>query len=169
MNTISVNAYSIQFFSAVWFDCSSMISLIPSSTHPRLLHYLLLCSWTTHLTTRIVQRIGECHGGLNLELLKEIAEMKSFTPFLSTSTGSSLHHKRLCFIMNVRGKASFPDKNSSVMMICVRLKKNERNIYVFSGCRGMISSALCSIFLIILYIAKDLFIPIFSHTNQYQA
>lgn len=66
---------------------------------------------------------------------------------------------------SVRGKASFPDKNSNVMMICVRVEKNERNIYAFSGCRGMESSAFCSIFHIaelcyVLHINREnLFVP----------
>jgi len=68
-----------------------MIFSILSSSHPRLLHSLLLCSWTTLLITRIAPKIGECHGGPSLEHLMEIPEMKSSTPFLSTSTGFFLH------------------------------------------------------------------------------
>jgi len=43
------------------------------------------------LITRIAPKIGECHGGPSLEHLMEIPEMKSSTPFLSTSTGFFLH------------------------------------------------------------------------------
>jgi len=49
-----------------------------------------------------VGKIGECHGGQSLELLMEIAGMKSFIPFLSTSTGFSLlgrnviYHRKRC-------------------------------------------------------------------------
>lgn len=68
-----------------------MISLILSSSHPQLLHWLLQFSWTTHLTTRKVPEIEECHGGLNFGHLRVTAVMRSSTPSLSISTVSSLH------------------------------------------------------------------------------
>lgn len=88
--------------------CSSMTSLILSSSHPQPLHWLLPCSWTTLLITRIAPKIEECHGGPSLEHSKEIAGMKSSTPSLSTSTAFFLHLKQVVIKKDDRGKASFP-------------------------------------------------------------
>lgn len=65
------------------------------------------------MITRIVPETEECRGGSNSEPLKETAEMKSFTPFLSTSTDSSLHLKSGAIIKRnmFRGKASFPARD----------------------------------------------------------
>jgi len=44
-----------------------------------------------------VPKTGECHGGPSLELLMEMAGMKSFIPFLSTLTGFSLLGRNLIY------------------------------------------------------------------------
>ena len=100
----------------LWF-CSSMISLILYFFLPQRLHWLLLCFWTTLLSTRIVPKIGACHGGLSLEHLKEIAEMKSSTLSLSTSTVSSLHPK------DSTGKSIISKYKSSCMYLCIFWKQ----------------------------------------------
>jgi len=86
----------------LFFFFSSMISLILYSSHLQLLHWLLLCSWTILLITRIAPKIGECHGGPGLEHLMEIAVMKSSIHFLSTSTGFSLHGRKVSYTIKKR-------------------------------------------------------------------
>jgi len=54
-----------------------------------------------------VPKIEECHGGLSLEHLRQIAGMKSSTLYLSISTASFLHHRKFLHKrdVRVRGKA----------------------------------------------------------------